>query len=477
MSFESLQTSLPPSVARGWNDPPPINPNAPSTPDSANRLAHMRKRIVDPSINSASAQYGMHQQQAYGSPMQQPDYNQQQQQQYGAGAGMAPLQTGAQQSMNYGMQQTSMPQMQQPQQHSPTSAAYAYQTNPAMGAVGMAPTSMHVSAPQIAPGQAPVSYSQPQMQYGAIQQQPVGYGQMQPQQQQYQQYAQQPQAAAAQPQQTSLFEVERTSTLLNSLNLVPNPISSAIALSEAANDSNKTLASRKSSVLRADTAPQFSIGIGPNKKDEQKPNLAVNSVNSFAVRPKSVNSAVDRPSWPNSTSMVQLQFSTHSPSTSSHGAVTTSSSCSFPPSSNLIFAPPNLVDDSNKSHIGVNFPKKTAGDVSLLGPQLIPFLMKAASRLPEVKCEGVKLRLRQFEQLIAEGDGFSEAFLKKMNFIVDSLDRGSYEEAWQYYEQLTASFPLETSTAWAHGLRLLISELKQGRKKRASSAGFIRHLN
>ena len=43
------------------------------------------------------------------------------------------------------------------------------------------------------------------MQYGAVQQQPAGYGQMQPQQQQYQQYAQQPQAAVAQPQQVGFF--------------------------------------------------------------------------------------------------------------------------------------------------------------------------------------------------------------------------------------------------------------------------------
>ena len=55
--------------------------------------------------------------------------------------------------MNYGMQQ------QQPQQHSPTSAAYAYQTSPAMGAMGMAPTAMPVSAP----GQTPVNYAQPQV--------------------------------------------------------------------------------------------------------------------------------------------------------------------------------------------------------------------------------------------------------------------------------------------------------------------------
>lgn len=114
---------------------------------------------------------------------------------------------------------------------------------------------------------------------------------------------------------------------------------------------------------------------------------------------------------------------------------------------------------------------KTAGDVSLSGLQLVPFLFKASLRLATVKCEGVQIRLRQLEQRI-EAELLSEQCIKKLNYVVDALDRGAYDEAWQYFEAMRTAFPEEMSLNWSHGLRLLIRELMpQQRVPRVGSAG------
>ncbi|CAI2349702.1 unnamed protein product [Caenorhabditis sp. 36 PRJEB53466] len=120
-------------------------------------------------------------------------------------------------------------------------------------------------------------------------------------------------------------------------------------------------------------------------------------------------------------------------------------------------------------------PKKAAGDVSLSGKQLVPFLIKATSFLPSVKAEGVQLRIRQLEQQIEE-QSISEMCIKKLNFVVDAIDRGDYREAWDYYEALQETYKEEISCQnWLNGLRLLILELiPRQRPPRIASAGQIR---
>ncbi|KAK6739763.1 hypothetical protein RB195_008325 [Necator americanus] len=55
--MESMQSILPPTVTPGWNDPP--NLGGAAAPTASNRLSHLRKRLVDPSISSVSPSSGM----------------------------------------------------------------------------------------------------------------------------------------------------------------------------------------------------------------------------------------------------------------------------------------------------------------------------------------------------------------------------------------------------------------------------------
>uniref|UniRef100_A0A0M3IA53 Pentatricopeptide repeat-containing protein n=1 Tax=Ascaris lumbricoides TaxID=6252 RepID=A0A0M3IA53_ASCLU len=168
---------------------------------------------------------------------------------------------------------------------------------------------------------------------------------------------------------------------------------------------------------------------------------------------------------------------------------TTVSAASFPPPiigppiesipSALIYTPPNAVGEINQrpatspdpaSYVA---PVKAAGDVSLSGLQLVQFLTKATLRLPPgVTRDGIQLRIGHFNDLVS-ANAISEGLIKKLNFVVDALDRGLYDEALQFFEQMQSAFIEETKTSWAQGLRLLICELK--RPARSGSAGPLRH--
>jgi hypothetical protein len=54
-----------------------------------------------------------------------------------------------------------------------------------------------------------------------------------------------------------------------------------------------------------------------------------------------------------------------------------------------------------------------------------------------------------------------------------AIDRRIYDEAWQFFEQMLAVYPNDCNTGgWAHGVRLLIQELRKGQlPSRAHSAG------
>ncbi|CAJ0941020.1 unnamed protein product, partial [Mesorhabditis belari] len=153
---------------------------------------------------------------------------------------------------------------------------------------------------------------------------------------------------------------------------------------------------------------------------------------------------------------------------------TPSSSLERQPTS-LIYSAPNCIAEgvlrsSLASIDSLNYraPVKAAGDVSLSGNQCVAFLTKASMRLHPVKCEGVQLRLASLKEQVMN-DAITDSCIKKLNFVVDAVDREQYEEAWIFFEQLQQCFPTEMGT-WAHGLRLLISELKRS-PSRTGSAG------
>uniref|UniRef100_A0A183BRY5 GLOBIN domain-containing protein n=1 Tax=Globodera pallida TaxID=36090 RepID=A0A183BRY5_GLOPA len=93
---------------------------------------------------------------------------------------------------------------------------------------------------------------------------------------------------------------------------------------------------------------------------------------------------------------------------------------------------------------------------------LVVFLNKATLLLqPGPTREGIQLRFTQFGDLV-QACQISEACLKKLNFVVDAIDRHVYDEAWQFFEQMVASFHNDcTIGGWAHGVRLLLQELRK----------------
>lgn len=133
----------------------------------------------------------------------------------------------------------------------------------------------------------------------------------------------------------------------------------------------------------------------------------------------------------------------------------------------LVYTPPNTVNEdfqqANLLSHPSNFvpPTKAAGDVSLDGKKLVEFLYKATMRLPAgVTRDGIQLRIGHLDQVAASG-ALSEPCIKKLNFIVDALDRQSYEEASQFFDQFQTAFPEESRTSWAQGIRLLLQESLQ----------------
>ncbi|KAK6100345.1 hypothetical protein QQG55_0290 [Brugia pahangi] len=146
----------------------------------------------------------------------------------------------------------------------------------------------------------------------------------------------------------------------------------------------------------------------------------------------------------------------------------------------LIYVPPNVISENNRRPATSPYPTdyvapvKAAGDVSLNGLQLVQFLIKATYRLPVgVTRDGIQLRINQLCESMSAGQ-VTDSCIKKLNFVVDALDRGLFDEAYQFFEQLQVSFPTQARTSWAQGIRLLLNELR--RPARIGSAGPTRHL-
>uniref|UniRef100_A0AC35EUQ9 SRA1/Sec31 domain-containing protein n=1 Tax=Panagrolaimus sp. PS1159 TaxID=55785 RepID=A0AC35EUQ9_9BILA len=147
----------------------------------------------------------------------------------------------------------------------------------------------------------------------------------------------------------------------------------------------------------------------------------------------------------------------------------------------LIFSPPNtvpveqrLITRPDKSTYIA--PIKAAGDVSLNGFQLVSFLTKASLRLNEgTTQEGVQNRLNKLHENV-KNNMLSEACLKKLNYIVDEIDRELYDEAWADFEQFVHTFPNEAA-GWSQGVRIMLIELRRTahRQYRHHSAGTPKH--
>ncbi|VDK87078.1 unnamed protein product [Litomosoides sigmodontis] len=146
----------------------------------------------------------------------------------------------------------------------------------------------------------------------------------------------------------------------------------------------------------------------------------------------------------------------------------------------LIYIPPNMINENSRRPATSPNPNeyvapiKAAGDVSLSGLQLVQFLIKATYRLPAgVTRDGIQLRINQLGESLGSRQ-ITDSCIKKLNFVVDALDRGLFDEAYQFFDQLQTSFPVEARTSWAQGIRLLLNELR--RPVRIGSAGPTRHL-
>uniref|UniRef100_A0A0N5AIX3 Sec16_C domain-containing protein n=1 Tax=Syphacia muris TaxID=451379 RepID=A0A0N5AIX3_9BILA len=130
----------------------------------------------------------------------------------------------------------------------------------------------------------------------------------------------------------------------------------------------------------------------------------------------------------------------------------------------LIYTPPNTVNEEFQKVCSLphpsNFvpPTKAAGDVSLDAKKLAGFLYKATMKLPQsVTRDGIQLRIGHFDQ-VADLGTLSDPCIKKLNFIVDALDRENYKEANQFFDQFLVAFSEEAKTSWAQGIRLLLQE-------------------
>ncbi|VDK74484.1 unnamed protein product [Onchocerca ochengi] len=141
----------------------------------------------------------------------------------------------------------------------------------------------------------------------------------------------------------------------------------------------------------------------------------------------------------------------------------------------LIYIPPNMINENNRRPATSPYPTdyvapvKAAGDVSLSGSQLVQFLIKATYKLPAgVTRDGIQLRINHLGESMEAGH-VTDRCIKKLNFVVDALDRGLFDEAYQFFEQLQTSFPIEARSSWAQGIRLLLNELR--RPARIGNAG------
>uniref|UniRef100_A0A1I7TBD0 TPR_REGION domain-containing protein n=1 Tax=Caenorhabditis tropicalis TaxID=1561998 RepID=A0A1I7TBD0_9PELO len=141
------------------------------------------------------------------------------------------------------------------------------------------------------------------------------------------------------------------------------------------------------------------------------------------------------------------------------------------------FTLPNYVElpQSFQQRSTANVPKKVRGDLDLSGPELMPFLFKAADKLysikdKQAKAEGIKKRFYQLQAMFNQ-EKIADNFIRSLNYVVDSIEYENYQQAWEHYNRFVQSIPEESARnwRWLSSLKMLISELKGA--QRIGSAG------
>nr|CDJ91643.1 Protein ZK1236.9 [Haemonchus contortus] len=121
------------------------------------------------------------------------------------------------------------------------------------------------------------------------------------------------------------------------------------------------------------------------------------------------------------------------------------------PNDVIVSLPNSVVESARRasSHDGGNYLRlaKAPGDVSMSPQQLILCLSAASKKLSTNIYRGVQLRISELKEAIDKGR-ISERCLKSLNYVVDSIDRGCYDDAQTFYDRLRAEFPEEMGP-WA----------------------------
>uniref|UniRef100_A0A914DYM1 SRA1/Sec31 domain-containing protein n=1 Tax=Acrobeloides nanus TaxID=290746 RepID=A0A914DYM1_9BILA len=121
----------------------------------------------------------------------------------------------------------------------------------------------------------------------------------------------------------------------------------------------------------------------------------------------------------------------------------------------LIFSPPNAIHNEQQRPATQPDPSRFVPPTKAPGD--------GATR------DGIQLRIGQLNTLI-QSSQISDNCIKRLNFVVDAIDRAIYDEAWTFFEHMQAQCPGEMA-GWSQGIRILIGELKKSYPARASSAG------
>ncbi|EGT52121.1 hypothetical protein CAEBREN_04115 [Caenorhabditis brenneri] len=147
------------------------------------------------------------------------------------------------------------------------------------------------------------------------------------------------------------------------------------------------------------------------------------------------------------------------------------------------FTLPNYVElpDSFQQETG-NVPKKVRGDLDLSGPELMPFLFKAADKLHSIKdkqakAEGIRKRFFQLQTMLNE-DKIPENCIRNLNYIVDSIEYENYQQAWEHYNGFLQNIPEEElkNWRWLASLKMLINELKSAQRIGSAGSHFRRSI-
>ncbi|CAI2356018.1 unnamed protein product [Caenorhabditis sp. 36 PRJEB53466] len=130
------------------------------------------------------------------------------------------------------------------------------------------------------------------------------------------------------------------------------------------------------------------------------------------------------------------------------------------------YIPPKPVED--------NFGFRLNGKPFIVGDMspdsyeiIISILLKATTLLPQVKAEGVRLRLKHLDKQLRDKI-LTNGVVLALKELVYALDRKDYILAWKHFEFAQKNYPNEIDQRWSAGIRLLILELKPRQRQTSS---------